>query len=166
MRDRREARRRLREQSKIYDRGWVSLACFRSNFGGLVLGCMDSYDSNQILILQHFSRSTRFAFLCTAQISKFQEKSSIVGGMKWNFISFRFWSMNLVIFLRSFDGILSEFHGYSQKMMKCLEFLIKSARKMRKKADISGIGAKFHSFISFVQSSPYSSAARQASPSC
>ena len=45
-----------------------------SNFRGLVLGCMDSYDSNQILILQGFSRSTRFAILCTAQISKFQQK--------------------------------------------------------------------------------------------
>ena len=43
-------------QSQIYDRGWVSLACFRSNFGGLVLGCMDSYDSNQIVILQGFSK--------------------------------------------------------------------------------------------------------------
>ena len=37
-------------QSQIYDRGCVSLACFRSKFGGLVLGCMDSYDSNQIFI--------------------------------------------------------------------------------------------------------------------
>ena len=45
-----------------------------SNFRGLVLGCIDSYDSNQILILQGFSRSTRFAILCTAQISKFQQK--------------------------------------------------------------------------------------------
>ena len=63
--------------------------------------------------------------------------------------------MNLVIFRRNFDGILSEFHGYSQKMMKCLEFLIKSARKMRKKAENSGIGAKFHSFISSFQSYPY-----------
>ena len=43
--------------------------------------------------------------------------------------------MNLVIFLRNFDGILSEFHGYSQKMMKCHEILIRSARKMRKKAE-------------------------------
>ena len=36
-----------------------------SNFERLVLGCMDSYDSNQVVILQHFSRSTRFAILCT-----------------------------------------------------------------------------------------------------
>ena len=46
----------------------------RSNFGGLVLGCIDSHDSNQIVILQGFARSTRFAILCTAQISKFQQK--------------------------------------------------------------------------------------------
>ena len=39
-------------------------------------------------------------------------------------------------------------------MMKCVEFLIKSARKMRKKAENSGIGAKFHSFISSFQSYP------------
>ena len=42
----------------------------------------------------------------------------------------------------------------SQKMMTCLEILIKSARKTRKKAEHSGIGAKFHSFISFFQSHP------------
>ena len=40
----------------------------------LVLGCIDSYDSEKRRILQHFSRSTRFAILCTAQISKFQQK--------------------------------------------------------------------------------------------
>ena len=45
-----------------------------SNFRGLVLGCMDSYDSDQRLILQGFSRSTRFAILCTAQISKILSK--------------------------------------------------------------------------------------------
>ena len=54
-----------------------------SNFEGLVLGCMDSYDSNQIVILQHFSRSTRFSYFCTAQISKFQRKPvQIFAGMK------------------------------------------------------------------------------------
>ena len=43
-----------------------------SNFERLVLGCIDSYDSNQVLILQHFSRSTRFAFLCTAKMTEIQ----------------------------------------------------------------------------------------------
>merc|ERR1719281_302131 len=42
------------------------------NFERLVLGCMDSYDSESRLIFQHFSRSTRLAFLCTAQTSKIQ----------------------------------------------------------------------------------------------
>ena len=37
-----------------------------ANFRQLVLGCMDSYDSDQRLILQGFSRSTRFAFFCAA----------------------------------------------------------------------------------------------------
>ena len=45
-----------------------------SNFERLVLGCMDSYGSNQILILQHFSRSTRLARFCTAMNSVFAEK--------------------------------------------------------------------------------------------
>ena len=45
------------------------------NFERLVLGCMDSYDSNQRGIFQGFSSSTRFTFLCTAQISKFQQNS-------------------------------------------------------------------------------------------
>ena len=45
------------------------------NFRGSVLGCIDSYDSNQILIFSGFSRSTRFSYFCTAQISKFQQKS-------------------------------------------------------------------------------------------
>ena len=70
-------------QSGFYDRGWVSLACFRSNFGQLVLGCIDSYDSHQILILQGFSRSTRFTYLRTAPYSRyadfFVKKSQNVG---------------------------------------------------------------------------------------
>ena len=41
-----------------------------SNFGGLVLGCIDSYDSKKRRILQRFSRSTRFAFLCTFGIRR------------------------------------------------------------------------------------------------
>ena len=64
-----------------------------SNIERLVLGCMDSYDSDQRLILQHFPRSKRFAFLCTAQISKFQQKPSKnrPNGMKMKFhFSFSF----------------------------------------------------------------------------
>ena len=45
-----------------------------SNFKGLVLSCIDADFCVQILILQHFSRSTRFAILCTAPNSKSQPK--------------------------------------------------------------------------------------------
>ena len=42
------------------------LSKYVSDFGRLVLGCIDSYDSEKRRILQlFFSRSTRFAFLCT-----------------------------------------------------------------------------------------------------
>ena len=47
----------------------------RSNFGRLVLLCIDSYDCEKRRILQHFSRSTRLAFLCTSP--------------NWNFVNFR-----------------------------------------------------------------------------
>ena len=46
------------------------------NFGGLGLGCISADFCNQIVILQHFSRSTRFAHLCTFGIqSENHEKS-------------------------------------------------------------------------------------------
>ena len=40
-------------------------------FERLVLGCIDSYDGEKRRILQHFLRSTRVAFLFTAQIFLF-----------------------------------------------------------------------------------------------
>ena len=42
---------------------------FGENFRGLVLGCMGTYDSESWRIFSHFSRSTRFPFLCTARHS-------------------------------------------------------------------------------------------------
>ena len=79
--------RMIRQQSQTYDREGVSLACFSLHFGGLVLGCIDSYDSNQILILQRFSRSTRFTFLRTAPYSTFSIVLSffVVFHKIWNF---------------------------------------------------------------------------------
>ena len=44
------------------------------NFERLVIDVIEANLCNQILILQHFSRSTRLAFLCTAPISKIQSK--------------------------------------------------------------------------------------------
>jgi 23S rRNA C2498 (ribose-2'-O)-methylase RlmM len=83
-----------------------------SNFERLVLGCIDSSDSDQIVMLLDFSRSTRFACLCTAQISKFQQKTvQIFAGMKMKFhFSFSFFdeicdfsaNINLMKFCRNF----------------------------------------------------------------
>ena len=55
-------------------RSWLKLLSFSPNLERLVLRCIDSYDSESRLIFQHFSRTTRSTILCTAQISKFQEK--------------------------------------------------------------------------------------------
>ena len=46
-----------------------------SNFEGLVLGCIDSYDSEKRRIFQDFSSSTWFLCLRTANTSKFQENN-------------------------------------------------------------------------------------------
>ena len=96
-----------------------------SNFEGLVLSCMDSYDSNQILILQHFSRSTRFSYFCTAQISKIQPKIvKIFGGMKkFHFIRVFRW------ILRFFGEIL---------MKICRNFI----EKVKKWQNVSRFGQK------------------------
>ena len=57
----------------LVERAVGRLAGEAADFRRLVLGCMDSYDSDQRLILQGFSKSTRFAFFCAAPISKFAD---------------------------------------------------------------------------------------------
>ena len=122
-----------------------------SNFERLVLGCIDSYDSESRRILQHFSRSTRFTFLCTAQTSKLQEKTrpNFCRNETFSFsFSLHQKSMNFVIFMLNFDEILSEFHEKFQENLitstKVLNILRYSARKIRKMLEISGICEKFH----------------------
>ena len=125
-------------------------------FERLVPVCMDSYDSERRRIFQdfyHFSRSTRFIFLCTAQTSKFQEKTrpKFCRNETFSFSfssssSFQQKSMNFVIFLLNFDEILSEFHEKFQEITKVLNILRNSARKIRKMLEISGICEKFHLF--------------------
>ena len=127
-----------------------------SNFERLVLGCIDSYDSESRRIFQDFSRSTRFTFLCTAQTSTFQEKTRPKFCRNETFsFSFSFSlhqkSMNFVIFLLNFDEILaqkkkSEFHEKFQEITKVLNILRNSARKIRKMREISKICEKFPFF--------------------
>ena len=119
-----------------------------SNFERLVLGCIDSYDSESRRIFQDFSRSTRFTFLCTAQTSKFQERTrpKFCRNETFSFsfsFSFQQKSMNFVIFLLNFDEILSEFYEKLQEITKVLNILRNSARKIRKMLEISGIREKF-----------------------
>ena len=89
-----------------------------ANFG-LVLGCIEADASKQILILQHCSRSTRFANLCTAQISKFQEKTRpkfCSNEMKFHFI---FAKMDE--FLQFFCQILTDFYRNFTKNCRKLQ---------------------------------------------
>ena len=100
------------------------------NFRRLVLFCTDSYDSESRRIFSHFSRSTRITILCTAQISKFQQKIvQNFGGMNnFHFISFYFipfFLMNLANFLQKFHQILPEFHGNAKKIGRYTEMLVK-----------------------------------------
>ena len=44
------------------------------SFTGLVLGCIEAKFCKKICVRQHFSSSTRFAYFCTAAISKFSQK--------------------------------------------------------------------------------------------
>ena len=92
---------------------------------------MDSYDSNQILILLDFSRSSRCAILCTAQIAKFELKT------RHNF--WRFWIIYSKIFIQNshFSNLkcdfLSKFWwnfvGISRTSSECQEFSISWKKK-------------------------------------
>ena len=44
-------------------------------FGGLVLGCIKTKFCKKICVWEHFSSSARFAYFCTAAISKISPKS-------------------------------------------------------------------------------------------
>ena len=55
-------------------------------FGGLVLGCIKTNFYKKIFVWQHFSSSTRFAYFCTAAISKFSQKI----GLKNQHFSWKF----------------------------------------------------------------------------
>ena len=108
------------------------LAGWLPNFERLVLGCMDSYDSEKRRILQRFSRSTRFTYLRTAQISKIQLKIvKLFAKLNIEYSIFCIFSLNFHIFKLNFDEILSEFRQNFQKMMKFIESLIDSIQNYR-----------------------------------
>ena len=58
-------------EGKIYTQPeYSALQIFR----GLVLGCIKTKFCKKICVRPHFSSSTRFAYFCTAAISKFSQK--------------------------------------------------------------------------------------------
>ena len=119
----------------------------------LVLSRMDSYDSESRRIFQHFSRSTRFTRFCTAQISKFEQKVvRDFGQNEVNFISFRQKISEFCHFSVNFMKFCQNFAKNLRKLPKFWIFLENCEKKMR---EISGIGAKFYPFTSFLQSCPY-----------
>ena len=63
-----------------------------SNFERLVLGCIDSYDSNHTPILQHFFEIYKIVILLQRSDTKFQQDIvDFLGGMKRiHFIEFAF----------------------------------------------------------------------------
>ena len=95
---------------------------YPQNLERLVLCSIDSYDSESRRIFQHFSRSTRLAYLCTAQTSKFHEKIS------HNFAKLKIeisieisdFFMKNAISHPNFDEILS---GFREHVQKCLNSL-------------------------------------------
>ena len=129
------------------------------NFGGLVLGWMDSYDSEKRRILQHFSRSTRFALLCTAQISKFQQKTRpkfCYNEMKWTKFHFIF-GKNLWI-LRFFCKILTNFCRNFTRNCRKLQIFYRFWKNLPEKSgkmpDVSGNCADFIRRFHISQSYP------------
>ena len=87
------------------------------NFERLVLFCIEAKFCIQILIGKHFSRSTRFAILCTAQNSNSVEnRQTILRNWILNIQSnLLIFNMKNAISRRNGDEILSEFREDVQK---------------------------------------------------
>ena len=77
----------------------------------LVLGCIDVSNSKSGRILQHFSRSTRFIFLCIAQLFKFQKSVSKVCWNKMNLHPiFSLFAFHISIFFVGILRTIAEYH--------------------------------------------------------
>ena len=90
------------------------------DFRRLVLGCMDSYDSESRRIFQHFSRSTRCAFFCTAPNSEIYGVANIfikffvVDNIHQNLLNFAILSQDSSFFATILMEICRKFAGFSQ----------------------------------------------------
>ena len=112
------------------------------NFERLVLGFMNSYDSDQRLILQGFSRSTRFANLCTAPLSKIAYFLETFAKFRWSFEMFTIF----IEFCRNFDGFSRDFHGILSELREILENFQKFIKFAANFANFIKIRSKFANF--------------------
>ena len=103
-----------------------------ANFRRIVLFCIKADFHDQIRILQHFSKSTRFGNLCTAKNPNFAD-FCMLSDFLANFQDFRKISLKFAFFRRDFHGILPEFHRNSTIFMNLiLQFKIcGNFRKLR-----------------------------------
>ena len=88
------------------------------NFRGLVLFCIEADFCTQIRIFQHFSRTTRFAILCTAPISKFERNFVKLFRIFADFLLLLQKSLFFNIFHRILQRFSSKFHGISPNILK------------------------------------------------
>ena len=106
------------------------------NFGRLVLFCIEADFCVQIRILKHFSRSTRFANLCTAPDSKFQSKiAKLFSKMNNELFIFRHF---LIEFCRFEAKIRWIFLGISLKFLENLKICRQSDEIPEKMQYFSG----------------------------
>ena len=88
------------------------------NFRGLVLFCIEADFCTQIRIFQHFSRTTRFALLCTAPISKFEQNFvKLCLDFLPNFCKNHYFPKFFIEFCTDFDQNFTEFRRILQRMM-------------------------------------------------
>ena len=106
---------------------------FSRNFRRLVLGCIKTDFYNQILILQDFSRSTRFTFLCTAPNSNFQQKFKLFDIFYWNICKF----CKILIKIIIFEPILMKF---CRNFTKFDDFLSLFLQNFRESWILNGFG--------------------------
>ena len=93
-----------------------------ANFGELVIFCINADFFVQIRIFQHFSRSTRFANLCTAlnsKICRFRQILSVCS----NFCYTLQMLLKITVFQADFDEIWSEFCENFTEIQQILKIL-------------------------------------------
>ena len=100
---------------RFFDRSWQILANFRRS----VLGCIDSYDSENRRIFQLFSRSTRLAHVCTAPNSTF------FFSQHFNKFSFK----NIRVFVKNAANFVAKI----QQQQNATELLVKICNKKKAK---------------------------------